>query len=779
MIIRHLRKIIKLLSVRASNKYLLKYFITYFTVLIIPLAIGYVYYINTYKIVYSDAINENNTILRQASSILEQRFEEADSMADQIISNGYVSAFQGIKNPLQYPNSYSIIRTRDSLTNYNTSNKFVWNYFIFFNKSKMVINNQITYTYEQFYKRYMSFKGIQYEEWYDKMTENLCEGGLSGEIEAELYNYTPSGAVGMTMVTYSKPLISYGQNDGIVMLVINKKEITDLLSSINTYDGGVTYIEDKEGKIITYFSGEKCDIQAVQSAVNKSFSESQRSSEVTINGKKMMVNYINTKNNGFNYVAVQSKKVVLEKANNLKLIIYIVLLISVLLGTLISYIMAKRSAKPLQDILNNIQISEISEDIFKNIKYTISELGDSNSNLRRTIDEQIPILKTTFLTRLINGEFNSQKEIEKVARCISLNFKGSVYCIIIFRFDTDLNNYDTLELTIVSSFKQLLREILGRVVPDAFICDLDEQQLVMLVDYPALQQERLNPYIEDVAARLKQEMPKNLFESLLISCGNIVDQLIDIPVSFEKAKLAFKINSANRHSNILWYAGTGNYTVNYYFPTDLQTKLINNVKSGDKGAVKSILNILFTKNFMDSNLSTSLHKLFIYELLGVIIKLWNQIGFDEKTYNYIISNTDNIDKYSELKQIKIITDSYYMLCEIMNGQSDKQNLNTNKQIIEYIDEYYHDCNISLASIADKFNMNESYLSYIFKQQSGIKLSSYIEHLRIQKAKELLGNTALPINEIAIKTGYLSTNTFCRAFKRVTGINATTFRGSNV
>lgn len=778
MIIRHLRKIINLLSVRASKKYLLKYFITYCTVLTIPLVIGYVYYINTYNIVYSDAINENNTILRQASSILEQRFEEADSMADQIISNSHVSAFQGIKNPLQYPNSYSIIRTRDSLTNYNTSNKFVWNYFIFFNKSEMVINNQITYTYEQFYKRYMSFKGVPYKEWYGKMTENLCESGLSGEIEAELYNFTPSGTVGMTMVTYSKPLISYGQNDGIVMLVINKKDITDLLSSINTYDGGVTYIENKAGNIITYFSGQKCDIQAVKAAVNKSFSESESTSEISINGKKMMVNYIKT-NNGFKYVAVQSKKVVLEKANNLKLIIYIVLLISVLLGTLISYFMAKRSAKPLQDILNNIQISEISEDIFKNIKYTISELGDNNSNLKRTIDEQVPILKTTFLTRLIKGEFNSQEEIEKVARCIRLNFKGRVYCIIIFRFDTDLNNYDTVELTIVNSFKQLLRETLSRVVPDALICDLDEEQLVMLVDYPALQQGQLNPYIEDVAARLKQDMPKNLFESLLISCGNIVEQLIDIPVSFEKAKLAFKINSANRHSNILWYAGTGNYTVNYYFPTDLQAKLINNVKAGDKGAVKTILNTLFTKNFMDSNLSTSLHKLFIYELLGVIIKLWNQIGFDENTYKYIISNTDNIDKYSELKQIKIITDSYYMLCEIMNGQSDKQNLNTNNQIIEYINQYYHDCNISLASIADKFNMNESYLSYIFKQQSGIKLSSYIENLRIQKAKELLGSTALPISEIAIKTGYLSTNTFCRAFKRVTGINATTFRGSNV
>lgn len=775
-----IRKMCKVLSVRASKQYLLKYFITYFAVLIVPLVIGYIYYASAYEIVYSDAINENNAILRQASSILEQRFEEADSMADQIVTNSNINAFQGIKDPFGYPNSYSVIRTRNSLTNYNTSNKFVWNYFIFFNKSEMVMNNEITYTYEQFYKRYMSFKGIPYEKWYRTITENLCESGPSEEIEAELHNYTPSGTVGMTIVTYSKPLISYGQNDGFVMLVINKKEISDLLSSINTHNGGVTYIENKDGKIMTYFSGEKCDIQTIQASVNQSFTGLENTSEISINGKQMMVNYIRTNDDGFKYVAVQSKKVVLERANNLKLIIYVVLLISILLGTLISYYMAKRSAKPLQDILNNIQISEISEDAFKNIKYTLSELGNNNSNLKRTIDEQIPILKTTFLTRLINGEFNSQEEIEKIASCIRVNFEDSVYCTVIFKFDTDLNNSDTLELTIVNSFKQLLREILGRVVPDALISDMDEQQLVMLVVYPSLQQKQLNPYVENMSSRLKQEMPKNLFESLLISCGNIVDQLNDIPISFENAKLAFKINSANRHSNILWYAGTGNYTVNYYFPTDLQTKLINNVKAGDKGTVKSILNILFNKNFIESNLSPSLHKLFIYELLGIIIKLWNQIGFDdEETYNYIISNTDNIDKYSELKQIKIITDSYYMLCEIINGQSNKQYLSTNNQIIEYINEYYQDCNISLTSIAYKFNMNESYLSYIFKQQSGIKLSSYIENLRIEKAKELLRNTPLTISEIAIKTGYFSTNTFCRAFKRVTGINATTFRGSNV
>lgn len=772
MIIRYLKNLTKVLSFKASKKLILKYFITYFTVLIIPLVIGYVYYINTYKIVYSDAINENNAILKQASSILDQRFEEASSMANQIVSNSLVNVFQGMQNPLQYPNSYSVIRTRESLTNYNTSNKFVWNYFIFFNKSKLVMNNQITYPYDGFYKNYMSFKGISSEDWYGHMDQYLSAGGFSGEFEAVLYNTSPSGPKSSTVIAYTKPLISYGQNDGIVMLVINKDEITDLLSPINTSDGGITYIENKAGNIITYFSHEKCDINAVQAAVNKSFS----SSEISYNGKEMMVNYIKT--NDFKYVAVQSKKVVLAKAYGLKLILYIVLLISIMLGTLISYFMAKRSAKPLQDILNNIKMSEISEDIFKNIKYTISELSQNNSNLKRTIDEQIPILRTTFLTRLIKGEFTSQDEIVNVSRYIRLNCFDRVYSIIILRFDADINNYDTLELTIVSSFKQLLKDVLGTVVPNALICDLDEQQLVLMLDYPASQQNQFTQYIEEVADRLKQAMPKNLFESLLMSCGVIVNQLIDIPTSFEKAKLAFKINSGNKNSNILWYAETGNYTVNYYFPTDLQTKLINNVKTGDKDTVKAILNTLFIKNLMDSNLSTSLHKLFIYELLGIIIKLGNQIGLDEKTYDYIITNTDNIDQYSELKQIKIITESYYLLCEIMNGQSDRQSISIINQLTEYINKYYLDCNISLASIADNFNMNESYLSYIFKQQSGIKLSSYIENLRIQKAKELLGNTALPISEISLKTGYLSTNTFCRAFKRVTGINATTFRGGN-
>ncbi len=780
MIKKHFLQVVnKVLSVRTKKNLLLKYFATYFLVMLFPLIIGYAYYINTYRIVYSDAISENNILLKQASSILEQRFEEANSISGQIVANSLVNAFQGMRKPLEYPNSYSIIRTRDSLTNYNTSNKFISNYFIFFNKSEIVMNNQIIYTYEEFYKHYMSFKGLTYDNWHKQITQMISAGGLSGEIEAELYVDAPSGQQAATFITYSKSLLSYGQNDGMVMLFINKKAMTDLLSSINTENGGITYIQNKTGRIITYYSHEKYDIRTIQAKVNKNISNTSNTTEILLNGKEMMVNYIKTHNNDYTYVAVQSKKTILAKAENVKVILYIVLFISFFIGAFISFLMAKRSAKPLQDILSNPQLIDSSGDIFENIKFTINELGTNNLSLEKTIDEQIPILRTTFITRLIHGEFTSEDELANVSRYIHLNHYERVYCIVIFKFDTDINNYDTLELSIVNTFKQLLKDSLIRVIPDAMTCDLNEQQLVLLLDYPEAEQEKLNHYVEDVADRVRQEMPKNTYESLLISCGTVVNRLIDIPASFEKAKLAFNKNSADIHSNVLWYAETGQFTVDYFFPADLQTKLINNVKTGDKAAVKAILTVLFKRNLIESSLSSSFQRLFVYELLGIVIKLGNQIGLDESSYNYITNNMNNIDKYSDLKQLKMITDSYYLLCEIMNGQSDKHSLSVINEITEYINAYFFDSNISLASIADKFNMNESYLSYIFKQQSGIKLSSYIENLRIQKAKELLDGTSLTISDISEKTGYLSANTFCRAFRRVTGINATTFRGQKM
>ena len=86
-----------------------------------------------------------------------------------------------------------------------------------------------------------------------------------------------------------------------------------------------------------------------------------------------------------------------------------------------------------------------------------------------------------------------------------------------------------------------------------------------------------------------------------------------------------------------------------------------------------------------------------------------------------------------------------------------------------------DSNLSLMGVADNFNIGDSALSSLFKQSMGINFSVYVENVRLEKAKILLKTTDLTVGDIAQKVGYSSANSFCRAFKRVTGKNASSYR----
>jgi len=72
-------------------------------------------------------------------------------------------------------------------------------------------------------------------------------------------------------------------------------------------------------------------------------------------------------------------------------------------------------------------------------------------------------------------------------------------------------------------------------------------------------------------------------------------------------------------------------------------------------------------------------------------------------------------------------------------------------------------------------MSEVYLSQFFKEQSGETFSSYLERIRMEKAVELLLTSEQSIQVIAEKVGYSTSNTFGRAFKRIYGMSALSYR----
>lgn len=99
-----------------------------------------------------------------------------------------------------------------------------------------------------------------------------------------------------------------------------------------------------------------------------------------------------------------------------------------------------------------------------------------------------------------------------------------------------------------------------------------------------------------------------------------------------------------------------------------------------------------------------------------------------------------------------------------------------QKILLYIGKNYEK-EITVQELADQFQMNDSYLSVLFKRETGINLSNYLQRYRIYKAMELLRNSDLRINEIAYRVGYQNPCYFTEQFKKIFHITPSEIRKS--
>ena len=84
-------------------------------------------------------------------------------------------------------------------------------------------------------------------------------------------------------------------------------------------------------------------------------------------------------------------------------------------------------------------------------------------------------------------------------------------------------------------------------------------------------------------------------------------------------------------------------------------------------------------------------------------------------------------------------------------------------------------NVSVGQIAKHCCVSPSHFTHVFKETMGSTPSSYLQQLRMDQAKRLLGDETLCVYEVAGKMGFSDAYYFSRMFKKVTGLSPQAFR----
>lgn len=214
------------------------------------------------------------------------------------------------------------------------------------------------------------------------------------------------------------------------------------------------------------------------------------------------------------------------------------------------------------------------------------------------------------------------------------------------------------------------------------------------------------------------------------------------------------------------------------YPFETEQALLRAVRQTNKPEAQRLLNELFGYIFFSVGNDFSQAKTRIYELLVLISRSAIEAGADpartlELSHQYL----NDLPGLTDVESLCLwLTKVMGTLMDSVFEYLDARHANVIHQSIQYLNTHYGE-HITLEDMARKIFLSPSYFSRIFKKETGITFSSYLNRIRIEHSKELLRHQNIRLTDIAMLVGFEDQSYFTKVFKKLTGTTPLHYRES--
>lgn len=110
--------------------------------------------------------------------------------------------------------------------------------------------------------------------------------------------------------------------------------------------------------------------------------------------------------------------------------------------------------------------------------------------------------------------------------------------------------------------------------------------------------------------------------------------------------------------------------------------------------------------------------------------------------------------------------------KLSKAENDREEMESSNDIIKEVQRYisgHYTEKITLTKLAEEIHVNGSYLSRLYKLKTGQNLFEFINQMRVEQAKVLIGQ-GKRISETAQLVGFENSAYFSRVFKKIEGVS---------
>jgi two-component system, response regulator YesN len=431
-------------------------------------------------------------------------------------------------------------------------------------------------------------------------------------------------------------------------------------------------------------------------------------------------------------------------------------------------------------ILKPLDIKELKVVVKKVIdKINIDKSREERlQKLREQIKENMIAAREKFLRSLMLGAFNNKEEIEEKLDYFDNPFK-SKECIIVSILAID--DYGSIKDNYKEKDKQLLNFAVTKVIDEIIqaktkgisFC-MDENEFVFIFNCKVEELGGFSKIFESIAS----ELGRLLEVSVSIGISRTISNILEIPSAFKESMNALQYKFYTGRNSILNITDI-NENINktgYEDIYETETKIVDMIKLGNIMEVQKVTVEMFKPLKVTNKYRIEYVQNVCSEIILIVSRAMYESGenLDDITGNKV-KILDAIRSMENIFRLESYMED--ILCQIAKYFSKKHTRKNNKVVSDIKDiickEYMKD--ISVNKLAQMVYLSPNYISLIFKKETGETITDYLTSIRIDRAKSLLKDTELLIQQVSEMVGYDDASYFSKVFKKVTGIHPLKYR----
>lgn len=741
---------------KLNKKLIYHYFFSYLLIFLVPfILLTTILYYTSISSLRLQLETTNQINLEQVQSLLYERFLELENLAKHIQVNPRLTRFM-----LNHP--YYSIEGQSEIKKIQLNSSLIKETYIYFHQDDYFYSAQGSYTLPALVKREDFSEKFKQDTFLENIHTMTTKIGMTPQSQTEK-------SLGGSM-EYYVPL----KNDGVtpyatVIYFLRTSDLQKYTESVLANYNGSAFLTDLQGNIIASASTDETNLITSE---DLSLSTFQGSDNFQIGPLKYVISKKESVLSKLNLITLIDANHFFAPINNVRNLIFILTLITLLVGLALSFWLSLKHYRPVKKLTESFkaissQLEKEEEHEWVLIHNRVTNFITEQQRLNRKLRSHQGSLITHCFSKLLEGNSQDEQLMAQELATLKVDLTSGRFSVLLI--DTNFSGE--------KSQRMMKKTVLTSHFPLTFF-----QSKLYAVEFPSKElfaiilqqfdQPKTDNLLEtDLVIKIKAYLDKLVEDDLYLSCGGTYQDFRQLNHSYIEALSAMDQRQFDLTAKTFYFKTE--QLPNQLFlrpPTNDLLKLNTSVQHGDQLLAAEILTSLFNQPTLIT-LSHFEASCFYFDILNSLLATIHQLDFQELLARF--KSTVNYHSLPTLQQE--LQDLVSDACLLVTQQQQVKSQLLDTEIIDYLNRHYKSHNLSLEKMALDFKFSISYLSRLVKELTGQTFSKYIQDLRFNFVKMQLIETDLPIKAIILEVGYYDVSNFTRKFKAIVGLTPGQYR----